>query len=641
MRFRPWLTSLLVSVSVGLSAWGQDEFKPLVQDTRPWQISTDSGVTKLDAKLVAMKEGVLTFENAEGSKREVPLDRLAPEDRRTALIDRVGSGVVVVGAKDVYGESSAFGSGFLIHASGLVVTNYHVIAGAGEVEVTFRDDSQARSAAVMSIDREHDIAFLRVDGIPQGVHVVEILSNQLPALGTSVWTLGHPNGLTNTAGWGQISAVRRTNEMPAQLRQVLASPEESRWLQTTAVLAHGSSGGPLLSEDGKAVGINTFVLSPQLGFAVHITHARDAYLKAREGTPLALPVAPGENEDALAWLSKEVAVILKKYSEQYSELEKAAPTLGQDQTIARLSTLSAKYCDQLLVLAKDNPDSWPAVQALAYAAQLCQQQEGEETLGLVCDLALEHHLTEKHLHAIMKMIVMQPNETARGFCRQVLEKSPHQKVRVAANLGLVVNLLGWLNQPDSIDLGEISRRRDEVKSLTTQLEQSMANSDNEALKQEGGMLVTRLRQQLEAIKVGTPTPEIQGVDVEGENFKLSDYRGKVVLLDFFADWCPYCKQMYPSEREMVQRLSKRPFALLGVHCESQKVLQELVNNKTVTWRSWADGEQGPIATSWPVEGFPTLVLVDAQGIVRWQSGGTPDEKVLNELIEKLLLEAEG
>ncbi|WP_182865627.1 trypsin-like peptidase domain-containing protein [Rhodopirellula sp. JC639] len=640
MNVRPWLTALLLCLFGTVSLRGQDEIKPLVQDTRPWRISTDSGATKLDAKLLAMKGGVLTFENTDGSTRKVPLGRLVAEDRRTALIDRVGSGVVVISAKNIYGEPSAFGSGFLIHASGLVVTNYHVIGGAGEIEVTFRDESEPRSAELMSVDREHDIAILRVEGIPSNVHVIEILSNQLPALGTSVWTLGHPNGLTNTAGWGQISAVRKTNEMPARLRQALRSPEQSRWLQTTAVLAQGSSGGPLLSEDGKAIGINTFLLSPQLGFAVHIAHARDAYLKAREGTPLALPMAPGENEDPMAWLSREVGGVLKEYSERYAEIEKAVPTLGQAKAIARVGELSTKHCKQLLVLAKENPGSWPAVQALAYAAQLCQQQDDDVMLQEVCDLALEYHHSGKHLHAVTKAVARQPNEIARDFCRQVLNKSPHEQVRQAASLGLIGNLLGWLNQPDSIDLDQINRRRDEVESLTDQLVQSMANSDDDSQKQEAEILSKLLRQQFESIKVGKQAPEIRGVDAAGVNFQLSDYRGKVVLLDFFADWCPYCKQMYPNEREMVQRLADRPFALLGVHCESQKVLQKLIDNKTVTWRSWADGDQGPIANNWSVTSFPTLVLVDARGIVRWQSGGAPEEAVLNEHIEDLILEAE-
>jgi thiol-disulfide isomerase/thioredoxin len=134
--------------------------------------------------------------------------------------------------------------------------------------------------------------------------------------------------------------------------------------------------------------------------------------------------------------------------------------------------------------------------------------------------------------------------------------------------------------------------------------------------------------------------EIEGVDIQGKEFKLSEYQGKAILLDFFADWCPHCRRMYPNERDMVVKMKDRPFAILGVHCENQSVLDELDKKKTVTWRCWADGSPGPIAANWNVEAFPTLYLLDHQGIVRWQSNGAPDEAELAKMIEELVAEAE-
>ena len=114
----------------------------------------------------------------------------------------------------------------------------------------------------------------------------------------------------------------------------------------------------------------------------------------------------------------------------------------------------------------------------------------------------------------------------------------------------------------------------------------------------------------------------------------------MILLDFFADWCPHCRRMYPAERDMVARLKDRPFALLGVHCESQDVLDKLDKNKTVTWRSWADGPQGPISNAWGVDAFPTIYLLDHEGVVRWRSDGVPDPAELTKLIDQLIVEAE-
>ncbi len=81
-----------------------------------------------------------------------------------------------------------------------------------------------------------------------------------------------------------------------------------------------------------------------------------------------------------------------------------------------------------------------------------------------------------------------------------------------------------------------------------------------------------------------------GSDVDGKSFKLSDYSGKVVILDFFADWCPYCVRMYPEEREPAEKMADKPFAMLGVNCDSPDTLRQILADKKVTWRCWSDGK---------------------------------------------------
>src|SRR5262249_10220364 len=137
-------------------------------------------------------------------------------------------------------------------------------------------------------------------------------------------------------------------------------------------------------------------------------------------------------------------------------------------------------------------------------------------------------------------------------------------------------------------------------------------------------------------------PEIVGTDVDGKSLKLSDFRGKVVLLDFWGDGFPACRAMYDYERKLVKRLAGKPFVLLGVNSDPDRArVKKLMADKGMAWPSWWDGGDvgGPIATRWEVSGWPTLVLIDHKGIVRYVEAGWPDPKDADETIDRLVAAA--
>ena len=98
--------------------------------------------------------------------------------------------------------------------------------------------------------------------------------------------------------------------------------------------------------------------------------------------------------------------------------------------------------------------------------------------------------------------------------------------------------------------------------------------------------------------------------------------------------------MFGHERSLVQRFAGQPFVLLGVNAdESPERLLEIQQKANLTWVSWWDGPGGPISEAWSIEGFPTFVLVDHLGVVRWRETGVPSAGVLERRIEELVQEA--
>ncbi|MGC4006569.1 MAG: TlpA disulfide reductase family protein [Pirellulales bacterium] len=154
----------------------------------------------------------------------------------------------------------------------------------------------------------------------------------------------------------------------------------------------------------------------------------------------------------------------------------------------------------------------------------------------------------------------------------------------------------------------------------------------DALKEYADMQVFRLKH----LEVGRVAQDIQGEDLDGMPMKLSEYRGKIVVLDFWVDWCPHCRNMYPKERELVERFKDQPFAIVGVNCEANNRAEKLSEARMVTWRNWKDGQSGPIAEEWQVNSYPSVYILDAQGVIRYKGalGAAEVEAAVVELLEE-------
>lgn len=176
-----------------------------------------------------------------------------------ALIRRLLAGA---GGKPSADEraSGALGSGFIIRADGLIVTNRHVIVGARLVRIRLAD-SREFSAKILGADAVTDIALLKVDA--GRLPVLRLGNSETIAVGDAVIAIGNPFGLGQSVSAGIISARARTLEDDPYID----------FLQTDAAINHGNSGGPLLALDGSVVGVTSAIFSPSggsvgLGFAI-------------------------------------------------------------------------------------------------------------------------------------------------------------------------------------------------------------------------------------------------------------------------------------------------------------------------------------------------------------------------------------
>lgn len=160
------------------------------------------------------------------------------------------------------------GSGFVIDSDGHILTNYHVIESARQVEVTTSDKKKYK-AQIIGVDPPHDLAVIQIPS--KSVPQAEIGDSKNLIVGQKVFAIGNPFGLSGTMTRGIISSIR-------SLRGERGFIDEA--IQTDAAINPGNSGGPLLNSRGQVIGINSMILtggveqSAGIGFAIPINTAK-------------------------------------------------------------------------------------------------------------------------------------------------------------------------------------------------------------------------------------------------------------------------------------------------------------------------------------------------------------------------------
>ena len=193
----------------------------------------------------------------EDFNQELKLLKSAQEDFSGVIQDAVKSVVTVRTDRSI-------GTGFIVHSSGYVVTNYHIIVGSEDNAEVVTYDRETFKAEFVGKDELRDIALLK---IPGNYDYLELADSDELQVGKKVIAIGNPLGLSYTVTEGIISALNRAG--PSGL---------SEYVQTDVSLNPGNSGGPLIDTQGEVIGINNFKISgaESLGFSLESGAIKEA-----------------------------------------------------------------------------------------------------------------------------------------------------------------------------------------------------------------------------------------------------------------------------------------------------------------------------------------------------------------------------
>jgi putative serine protease PepD len=171
----------------------------------------------------------------------------------TQIYKQSSAGVVAIKAVTSDGEDE--GTGIVLNDEGLILTNDHVVAGATSLSVAVHgSSSDTATAKLVGEEANEDLALIKVDPSGLGLKALSLASTKGVQVGDSVYAIGNPYGLEETLTRGIVSALNRTISAPDGAKITSA-------IQTDAALNPGNSGGPLLNDEGKVIGVNSQIAS--------------------------------------------------------------------------------------------------------------------------------------------------------------------------------------------------------------------------------------------------------------------------------------------------------------------------------------------------------------------------------------------
>ena len=195
--------------------------------------------------LILLSANIVVAQSPQPTRKDIP------------TIARTAKGAIVTIVTANNDDPIALGSGFLVSSDGAIATNYHVIASGNVAVVKFADGTVLPVDGVLATDKVHDLAVIKVHG--KTFQTLTLGNSDQIQVGEEVVAIGNPLGLELTVSNGILSGVRITKE-------------EGKFLQTTAPISHGSSGGPLFNMFGEVVGVNALYLEggESLNFAIPV-----------------------------------------------------------------------------------------------------------------------------------------------------------------------------------------------------------------------------------------------------------------------------------------------------------------------------------------------------------------------------------